>query len=55
MIHLLTYELALLLKIKVSHPSFFFNLGSEYRFGLVWFDGISTFVGYLRPNPFLCK
>ena len=22
---------------------------------LVGFYGISTFVGYLRPNPFLCK
>ena len=21
-------------------------------FGLVWFYGISTFVGYLRPDPF---
>ena len=21
----------------------------------VWFYGISTFVGYLTPNPFLCK
>ena len=21
-------------------------------FGLVWFYGISTFVGYLTPNPF---
>ena len=30
----------------------------EFRFGLVWlfgFYGISTFVGYLTPNPFLCK
>ena len=24
-------------------------------FGLVWFYGISTFVGYLMPNPFLYK
>ena len=27
-------------------------------FGLVWFGGfygISTFVGYLTPNPFFCK
>ena len=27
-------------------------------FGLVWvvgFYGVSTFVGYLMPNPFLCK
>ena len=23
------------------------------RFGLVWFDGISTIEGYLMPNPFL--
>ena len=22
------------------------------RFGLVWFYGISTIVGYLMPNPF---
>ena len=20
-----------------------------------WFDGISTYIGYLTPNPFLCK
>ena len=29
-----------------------------YWFGLVWFGGfygISTFAGYLTPNPFLCK
>ena len=24
-------------------------------FDLVWFHGISTFVGYLIPNPFSCK
>ena len=24
------------------------------RGGVVWFYGISTFVGYLTPNPFLC-
>ena len=23
--------------------------------GLVWFYDISTFIGYLTPNPFLCK
>ena len=31
---------------------------SDGSFGLVWFVGfygISTFVGYLMPNPFLCK
>ena len=27
----------------------------EKLYLLVWFYGISTFVGYLRPNPFLCK
>ena len=27
----------------------------HHWFGLVWFYGISTFVGYLTPNPFLCK
>ena len=26
-----------------------------FSFGLVWFYGISTFVGYLTPNPFLCN
>ena len=32
--------------------------GRTWWFGLVWFVwfyGISTFVGYLTPNPFLCK
>ena len=24
-----------------------------FRFGLVWFYGISTSIGYLMPNPFL--
>ena len=28
---------------------------STIVFGLVWFYGISIFVGYLMPNPFLCK
>ena len=28
---------------------FFYNL---VWFGLVWFYGISTIVGYLMPNPF---
>ena len=34
-----------------------FNLEKVYKM-LVWFGwfyGISTFVGYLTPNPFLCK
>ena len=37
-------------KPMASHPGF--------EPGLVWFVGfygISTFVGYLTPNPFLCK
>ena len=32
------------------------NLGNKAIIGLVWFIGlygISTFVGYLMPNPFL--
>ena len=34
----------------------FSNAFEEERwFGLVWFYGISTFIGYLTPNPFLCK
>ena len=36
-----------------------FNISYLIDFvGLVWFVGfygISTFVGYLTPNPFLCK
>ena len=27
----------------------------DFWFGLVGFHGISTVVGYLTPNPFLCK
>ena len=30
----------------------------SFKYGLVWFVefyGISTFVGYLMPNPFLCE
>ena len=34
-----------LLKYRV--PLISFNVG--------WFYGISTFAGYLTPNPFLCK
>ena len=40
--------------ILLAFPSYMV----EYGFGLVWFVGfygISTFVGYLMPNPFLCK
>ena len=34
------------------------GLGDQYAiriFGLVWFYGISTFVGYLTPNQFYLK
>ena len=34
------------------------SLLTTLRFGLVWFYGISTIVGYLMPNPvyiWLCK
>ena len=34
------------------------HVATSTTFGLVWFVGfygISTFVGYLMPNPFLCK
>ena len=30
-------------------------ISAEDSFFLVGFYGISTFVGYLTPNPFLCK
>ena len=30
------------------------STGKSCQF-LVWFYGISTFVGYLMPNSFLCK
>ena len=33
----------------------FARAGCDTRFGLVWFYGISTIVGYLMPNPFLYK
>ena len=33
-----------------SHSSFFLR-GPIDLFGLVWFYGISTVVGYLMPNP----
>ena len=35
-----------------------FNYDFRLWLGLVWFvgfNGISTLVGYLTPNPFLCK
>ena len=31
----------------------YFDWFSLVWFGLVWFYGISTIVGYLKPNPFL--
>ena len=36
-------------------PHFFMCLGSKYIFCLFGFYGISTFVSYLMPNPFLYK
>ena len=40
------------MKNDILDPEAFY----QSRFGLVgWFYGISTFVGYLTPNPFLCK
>ena len=51
---------------SIKHQSFVYSqlndqtvqFSISYLFGLVWFVGfygISTFVGYLTPNPFLCK
>ena len=31
------------------------NMNTYALVWLVWFYGISIFVGYLTPNPFLCK
>ena len=49
-----TYE-----HLKSSPPCYrlnsSFTLLQRVWFSLVWFYGISTFVGYLTPNPFLCK
>ena len=39
------YECVTKKKKRVKWPKVWF----------VWFYGISTFVGYLTPNPFLCK
>ena len=40
---------------SINNIVFFFL--SELKIGLGWvgFYGISTIVGYLMPNPFLCK
>ena len=39
-----------------SHRRSWYSIGiTNVWFGLIWFYGISTFVGYLTPNPFLCK
>ena len=40
---------------QVLFPVWRYDQSLNKRFGLVWFHGISTFVGYLTPNPFLCK
>ena len=44
--------------LNFLHNSQMITLPTHRWFGLVWFVGfygISTFVGYLTPNPFLCK
>ena len=46
------------LLLKFSNLIFFYTFAvfDLVWFGLVcWFYGISTIVGYLTPNPFLCK
>ena len=52
----------IILIFKYFSASQFINQEKNYLFnyslGLVWFGwfyGISAFVGYLMPNPFLCK
>ena len=40
---------------EVWHDMMIEWLSSVWIFWLVWFYSISTFVGYLTPNPFLCK
>ena len=43
---------------EVDQSTLFFKNMSKIGFRLVWFVGfygISTSVGYLMPNPFLCK
>ena len=39
-----------LFKDKITKKLFAYK-----SYGLVWFYGIPTFVGYLMPNPFLYK
>ena len=34
------------------YPSYISFSFKQFWFGLVWFYGISTIVGYLMPNPF---
>ena len=40
---------------KFSLSTLHHNIKEKIWFGLIWFYGISTFVGYLTPNLFLCK
>ena len=40
---------------KLTHEFFEHKRFAGEKITDVWFDGISTFVGYLMPNPFLCK
>ena len=38
-----------------AKSSLYIYISNTYDLVLVGFYGISTFVGYLTPNPFLCK
>ena len=43
---------------STQEETLYINFWGLVLFGLVWFGGfygISTFVGYLTPNPFLWK
>ncbi len=55
------FEFQILIQISEIHSDniirtkdwfYIFNWFGLVWFGLVWFYGISTFVGYLTPNPF---
>ena len=40
--------------VEYTYIAFYSQVHSDLEwFGLVWFYGISTMVGYLMPNPFL--
>ena len=42
-----------LLSNKLSKTNYMLSITTEVRFGLIWFYGTSTIVGYLMPNLFL--